>query len=94
MNEHAIRAIVQGLVQGVGFRYATRSIATQLGLKGWVRNLPSGSVEVVAQGSEQDVQALVRFLHNGPPHARVDAVDTTTIVTDPSLVHFNVRFSV
>jgi len=69
-----IHAHVIGRVQGVGFRYVTARQALDLGLSGWVRNLPDGSVEVEAQGPERAVDRLVDFLNHGPPAARVERV--------------------
>jgi acylphosphatase len=62
-------------VQGVSFRWHTREEAGALGLTGWVRNLPDGSVEVLAEGEQAPLEALARWVAHGPPHARVDHVD-------------------
>jgi acylphosphatase len=63
-------------VQGVGFRAATRREGQRLGLAGWVRNLPDGTVEVVAEGEGGTrLEALVAFLGEGPRGARVAGVD-------------------
>lgn len=69
-----IRAIVSGRVQGVSYRASTASKARQLGLVGWVRNLPDGSVELEAEGSSDQVDALVAWCRQGPPSARVEKV--------------------
>ena len=66
--------VVTGRVQGVGFRYTTVDEARRLGVRGWVRNEPDGSVEVEVEGERAAVEALVRFLHGGPPGARVEDV--------------------
>jgi len=66
--------VVSGLVQGVGFRYWTRKEAQRLGLRGFVRNLPDGSVEVQAAGPDQAVAELEQGLHRGPSGAHVSAV--------------------
>jgi acylphosphatase len=66
--------VVTGRVQGVGFRYTTIDQARSLGVHGWVRNRADGTVEVEAEGERSAVEALVRFLHRGPPGARVDDV--------------------
>lgn len=79
-----------GRVQGVYYRASTEQQARELGLTGWVRNLPDGSVEAQLQGSERDVDALVRWAHDGPPAARVDRVDVHDI--DP--VEGDSRFEV
>lgn len=74
--------IVRGDVQGVGFRWSTRARAQADGLDGYVRNLPDGSVEVDAQGDRAAVDALVEWLHAGPPGSRVDDVEVTTLEAD------------
>ena len=73
----AIRAVVSGGVQAVGFRDATRRRAHRLGVLGWVRNRDDGTVEVHAEGDPAAVASLVEFLHDGPRGARVAAVETT-----------------
>ncbi|MBV9773160.1 MAG: acylphosphatase [Gemmatimonadetes bacterium] len=77
MTEAAYR--VWGRVQGVGFRWWTRSRARSLRLAGTVRNSPDGSVEVRVRGPEDAVAELVRMLHQGPPRSRVDAVEVEEI---------------
>jgi len=69
-----VRARVTGRVQGVGFRMATRSRAHQLGLRGYAANCLSGEVEVLAHGPAEAVEALVEWLSEGPPSARVQDV--------------------
>ena len=66
---------IAGRVQGVGFRYATMLEAEARNLSGWVRNLPDGRVEVVAEGTASAVQGLVAWCRSGPRHARVYDVD-------------------
>ena len=70
----AFLALVQGRVQGVGFRYNCKNEGQRLGLSGWVRNIPNGDVEVWAEGTEEKLEALLKWLHRGPPGARVDAL--------------------
>jgi len=69
--------LVQGRVQGVGYRYFVLRAARELGLSGWARNLPDGSVEVVAEGSEAALASLEESLREGPSFARVSAVERT-----------------
>lgn len=69
------RFIVRGKVQGVWFRASTREQAQRLGLAGHARNLADGSVEVLAAGAADAVARLERWLHDGPPLARVDSVE-------------------
>jgi len=68
---------ISGRVQGVFFRVYTRDEARRLGLKGWVRNLPDGRVEVLAQGDSGQLRALESFCRQGPPNARVQDVEVT-----------------
>ena len=88
----AISARVTGQVQGVGFRYATARRAGELGLTGWVRNTHDRAVEVWAQGSAEDVEAMVAFLRVGPPAARVDALVAVPGTPNPEITSFAVRY--
>ena len=78
-----LRCRVQGRVQGVFFRASTRDQARQLGLCGHARNLPDGSVEVLACGPERAVAALRDWLWLGPPAARVTAVECEAVEVAP-----------
>lgn len=78
-DEKAIRAVVRGGVQGVGFRAATRERALELGALGWVRNDDDGSVLVHAEGPSDAVDGLVAFLREGPRGAAVDDVEVTAV---------------
>ena len=66
-----LHAIVEGRVQGVFFRYATRQVANKLELKGWVKNTRDGNVEVIAEGEEFKLKELIKFLEKGPEYAVV-----------------------
>jgi acylphosphatase len=80
-NPHSIgtgktlHARVEGMVQGVGFRFSTVHKARGLGVKGYVRNLRDGTVEVVAEGRETQLRQLECWLHQGPPGAVVRRVE-------------------
>jgi acylphosphatase len=73
------QAVVRGMVQGVGFRYCTQAEARRLGLAGFVRNRTDGAVEAELEGDAASVWAMLAWLQHGPPSARVEAVDVTTI---------------
>ena len=68
------RLLIEGRVQGVGFRWALTAEATALGLKGWVRNRRDGSVEALIHGTPDAVEALTVWAWHGPSSARVDRV--------------------
>jgi acylphosphatase len=87
----ALRAVVRGRVQGVGFRAFVLHEAHCLGLGGYTRNLPDGRVEVVAVGEDAGVERLVERLHVGPPLARVDEVERTPVDPPPPLDRFEIR---
>lgn len=72
-----LHAVVRGYVQGVNFRWYTRRRAGDLGVRGWVRNDPDGSVEVMAEGRREAVQELLDWLHHGPPLAEVNQVQVS-----------------
>lgn len=65
---------VEGRVQGVSFRGFTRRLAQELHLKGWVRNLYDGRVEVLAEGDKDGIEVMIERLKAGPPSARVENV--------------------
>jgi acylphosphatase len=69
-------AIVNGHVQGVGFRYFVQDNAHPLGLKGWVRNRWDGNVEVMAEGERHALDKLLAAIHRGPPTSVVMGVKT------------------
>jgi acylphosphatase len=89
-----LHAIVYGIVQGVNFRYYTRLRAEALGLSGWVANRSDGTVEVVAEGPRPAVEALLDFLRQGPPAARVDYVETYWEKPTGEFRGFRIRYEV
>lgn len=74
-EKYQLHAYVKGRVQGVGFRYHTLKSAQEYGLKGWVRNLYDGRVEVLAEGEHQDLNLLLADLRKGPVSSDVNDVD-------------------
>lgn len=75
MADKRLRVWIQGRVQGVWFRDSTRSQALDLGLYGWVRNLPDGRVEAVFEGPEEKLKQILAWCHQGSPASRVDRVE-------------------
>lgn len=71
----AVRTRIHGRVQGVWFRAWTQQEAVSRGLRGWVRNRRDGSVEAVFAGPESQVRDMIAVCHQGPPAARVEAVE-------------------
>ncbi|MDW7772544.1 MAG: acylphosphatase [Desulfobulbaceae bacterium] len=76
MTRRRVHAIVRGRVQGVFFRDYTRQKALELGLSGWVRNLPDRSVETVFEGEREKVEEMLSWLHTGSPMSQVTGVDS------------------
>jgi acylphosphatase len=71
----AFHVLIQGRVQGVGFRYSCYAQARRLGLGGWVKNTPEGDVEVWLEGpAKEQLEAMLAWLRQGPPYARVDQI--------------------
>lgn len=85
-----LHVIVTGRVQGVWFRGWTRSEARKLGLAGWVRNRPDGSVEACLQGPQDSVAQMEQRLWQGPEQARVDDLRSTRIAP-ADLTGFEIR---
>ncbi len=83
---------VAGRVQGVFFRANTQEVAQRLGLSGYVRNLPDGRVEVVAEGEEEALRKLVDWCHEGPPLARVERVEVRWENPTGEFSGFHIRY--
>lgn len=83
---------VSGIVQGVAFRYFARRKAGELGVTGWVKNIPNGKVEIVAEGKEWQVRELVESIRIGPPSATVTGVEIKEELYKKEFDQFEVRF--
>lgn len=92
VQHKAVHIIVRGLVQGVGFRYFVLRRAQPLGLTGWVRNLPNGTVEIHAEGPESRLQQLLDLVASGPSGARVTEVEHFWTTATGAFTDFQVRF--
>lgn len=87
-----VHIIVHGSVQGVFFRSNARDIASSLGLKGYARNMPDGTVEVVAEGNENKIKELVEFCKKGPESAEVSKIDIEFEKASNEFEGFEVRY--
>jgi acylphosphatase len=86
-----VRLVIAGRVQGVAFRAYAVDEAERLGVHGWVRNLPDGRVEAVAEGRRNAVEAFVAWCRRGPPAARVDDIAVTWEPHRGEFAAFDVR---
>ena len=72
-----VHVILEGRVQGVGFRFATYKKACELGVNGWIRNCPDGRVEALFEGPKDELKSMVAWCQKGGPRfARVDKIQT------------------
>jgi acylphosphatase len=85
------RFVVSGRVQGVGFRYFVYEAAKRENLNGWVRNRLDRTVEVEAEGESEAVARFERAVRVGPPHARVDHVETDLVAPIGQMTGFTIR---
>ncbi|MGM0431356.1 MAG: acylphosphatase [Spirochaetota bacterium] len=87
-----IRILLQGRVQMVGFRYFAVQQARQHNITGYVRNLSSGDVEIVAEGESEQLDAFLSAVKQGPPAARVDQCDVQQLTPESThYTHFSIR---
>jgi acylphosphatase len=87
----ARRYTITGRVQGVGFRFFTEDAARRESLHGWVRNLPDGGVEIVAEGDAEAVDRFERNVRHGPPGARIEQIEVDHVAPSGNATGFSVR---
>ena len=87
-----VHLIIKGVVQGVFFRTSSRDIARKLKIKGYVRNLPDGSVEAVAEGEKKSLEKFVEWCHKGPKGAKVEGVAAEYGTAGKRFEGFNIRY--
>ncbi len=87
------RVVVSGLVQGVSFRYHTRSKARQEGALGYVRNLPDGRVEAVFEGEERDVHEMLDWCRKGPSYSRVENLTVYEETPTDEFTDFDITYT-
>ncbi|WP_447917138.1 acylphosphatase [Achromobacter aegrifaciens] len=83
-----VHVTITGAVQGVGYRHAAVRRAHMLGAKGWVQNLPNGTVEAMVQGTADQVDHMLEWLRRGPPGASVEEITTRREYTDKRYIRF------
>jgi acylphosphatase len=88
---NAFSGVIQGRVQGVGFRYYAKAKAEELDLTGWVRNLPDGTVEVLAKGPVSSLERFMHCLEVGPIGSRVKKADFQWLQETQELMGFEIR---
>jgi acylphosphatase len=92
MKKSAVKLRIRGFVQGVFFRASTKETADSLGLNGWVRNLPDGSVEAFFEGDDDKVKDAVKWCRSGPPGARVSEVNEEWVQYCKETDSFEIRY--
>ncbi len=92
MKNIRVHLIIEGRVQGVWFRESTRLRATELDIKGWVKNKKDGSVEIVAEGPDENMHKFIDWCHDGPPYAVVTRLTQTAQEFKSEFSSFNVVF--
>ncbi len=88
----AIQIIVTGRVQGVSFRYFTQQIAKDLGVVGWVRNLPDATVQIWAEAPPETLERFIECVRQGPPLAMVRDLDVEKFRVSGKYATFELRF--
>lgn len=91
MPEQQLHAIIEGRVQGVGFRYFVLESAHQLKLTGWVRNLSNGNVELMAEGNRSDLDALYAALERGNSSSLVTKIDAEWLPAEKTFTMFSIK---
>ena len=87
-----LRIKIYGDVIGVNFRYYAKQKADELGLVGWVRNLPDGSVEILAQGEKEILEKLLEWAREGPKFAQVDNVEVSWGEPAAAFERFEIKY--
>jgi len=86
--------IIHGFVHGVAFRASTRNMAEQLSVKGWVRNIPDGTVEALFEGEKKKVEEIIAWCHRGPLGSRVTKVEIAWEPYQGEYHHFDIRYGI
>ena len=92
MSINAVDIIVQGRVQGVGFRFFVRDHATSLDLKGWVKNLPDGTVGIHAEGEKEILHDFIQIVERGPAFGYVSKLSIDWVTPENIYNGFKITF--
>lgn len=92
MAQKACKITIEGRVQGVGFRFFTQDKAREHGIKGYVKNMYDGSVEVHAEGNEDNLNAFVNDLKSGPPMAHVENTNIRWLEPENRYESFTIEY--
>ena len=92
MVRKQLHVLVEGVVQGVGFRYFVEKNAIRLSLTGFTRNLYDGRVEVLAEGEESVLKQFLEIIKQGPSFSRVEKTDTEWKEVSGKYTSFNITF--
>ena len=92
MPNSAVHIIVHGRVQGVGFRFFVREQAALYGIKGWVKNLPEGTVEILAEAAKETLDDFIERVERGPIFGRVTGLTVDWIEPTNSFTRFGIAF--
>ncbi|MEM5871841.1 MAG: acylphosphatase [Candidatus Aenigmatarchaeota archaeon] len=87
-----VHLLISGKVQGVFFRANTRKVANEIGVTGWVRNVPNGMVEVVAEGRKNQLDRLIEFCKKGPEGAKVEDIEINWEKYKGEFKDFEIKF--
>ena len=87
-----VHIIAHGIVQGVGFRFFVRERSVQYGIKGWVRNLPDGTVEIHAEGEENQLKEFIAKVRQGPSFGHVSRLSIDWIEAGNKYKNFKIVF--
>ncbi len=91
-NKFTVKAIISGKVQGVFYRAETKKAADELGVHGYVKNLPNGCVEAVFQADKNVMDKILLWCHQGSPGAVVSTVDAQTYSLSKIFTSFDIRY--
>ena len=90
MEQRAV-ILVKGRVQRVYFRVSTAQTATELGIRGHVENLMDGNVRIVAEGTTENLEKLIKWCGEGPPHAKVESVEFKWLPPEGGFIDFRIN---